>query len=409
MKILIVGQFAQMTGFARMTRLIAKGLSNLHQVHILGIDCVDVSISAELHGYKLHNNSSTVDVFAEASLKHLINEIQPHVILLYHDAWLIPRFLKPLHQAKHQCIKVAYIPIDGNILQPNIFSVLKELDVLVAFNHFGYQVIEDCAEQIGMANLKPFDSMSIIPHSLDRDLFYPLSNDLLNSSINRLTARKKLFPNSPELWEGFWVLNANRNQPRKRVDLSLQGFAKFAQNKSASVRLFLHMATANASVNIQKLANSLGIAEHLIPTQEGSSHPEVPADHLNLIYNACDVGINTSLGEGWGLVSFEHAATGAPQVVPSHSACAEIWNDAAELLPVIKKNHSNGLLEGGEVSPTDLANALERLYTDPAHYQNLLELGYRVTTRKTYQKDEITGQWQQLFQNLTQNDLVGTI
>ena len=41
---------------------------------------------------------------------------------------------------------------------------------------------------------------------------------------------------------------------------------------------------------------------------------------LNLLYNACDVGITTSMGEGWGLVSFEHGAAGAAQIVPDHSA-----------------------------------------------------------------------------------------
>jgi D-inositol-3-phosphate glycosyltransferase len=48
---------------------------------------------------------------------------------------------------------------------------------------------------------------------------------------------------------------------------------------------------------------------------------------LNLLYNACDVGINTSMGEGWGLVSFEHGATGGAQIVPEHTACAELWAD----------------------------------------------------------------------------------
>jgi D-inositol-3-phosphate glycosyltransferase len=38
---------------------------------------------------------------------------------------------------------------------------------------------------------------------------------------------------------------------------------------------------------------------------------------LNLLRNACDVGINTSMGEGWGLAGFEHGATGAAQIVPA--------------------------------------------------------------------------------------------
>jgi hypothetical protein len=54
---------------------------------------------------------------------------------------------------------------------------------------------------------------------------------------------------------------------------------------------------------------------------------------LNLLYNACDVGINTSMGEGWGLVSFEHGAAGAAQVFPDHTACTELWSGRAELIP----------------------------------------------------------------------------
>jgi hypothetical protein len=38
-------------------------------------------------------------------------------------------------------------------------------------------------------------------------------------------------------------------------------------------------------------------------------------DGVNQIYNMCDVGINTSDGEGFGLCQLEHLYTGAPQVV----------------------------------------------------------------------------------------------
>jgi len=45
---------------------------------------------------------------------------------------------------------------------------------------------------------------------------------------------------------------------------------------------------------------------------------------LNLLYNACDVGLNTASSEGWGMVSFEHAATGAAQIVPRSWVCGEV-------------------------------------------------------------------------------------
>lgn len=31
------------------------------------------------------------------------------------------------------------------------------------------------------------------------------------------------------------------------------------------------------------------------------------------------------MGEGWGMVSFEHVATGAVQIVPDRSACGKLW------------------------------------------------------------------------------------
>jgi hypothetical protein len=38
-------------------------------------------------------------------------------------------------------------------------------------------------------------------------------------------------------------------------------------------------------------------------------------DGMNQIYNMCDIGINTSDGEGFGLCQLEHLYTGAPQVI----------------------------------------------------------------------------------------------
>ena len=43
------------------------------------------------------------------------------------------------------------------------------------------------------------------------------------------------------------------------------------------------------------------------------------------------MGINTSSNEGWGLVSFEHAATRTAQVVPKHASLDELWTGTAEM------------------------------------------------------------------------------
>ncbi len=114
----------------------------------------------------------------------------------------------------------------------------------------------------------------------------------------------------PEHRDAFIVLNANRNMPRKRIDLTIQGFAEFARDKPANVKLYLHMATQDTGWNVIALARRHGIYDRLIMTRADNVAPDFSDEQLNLLYNACDVGITTTTGEGWGMVTFEHGPRG---------------------------------------------------------------------------------------------------
>ena len=127
----------------------------------------------------------------------------------------------------------------------------------------------------------------------------------------------------------------------------------------------------------------------------------MPIEQLNTIYNAAAVGINTSIGEGWGLVSFEHAATGAAQIVPRHSACEELWQDAALMVdPVMSLTTEGMLTEGHYVSPEGVAAALQRLYEDRGLLHELSQAAYRNATRPEYRWSVIAGQWRRVFQTV---------
>ena len=52
--------------------------------------------------------------------------------------------------------------------------------------------------------------------------------------LSRTDARRRLWPDEPDWHDAFIVLNANRPMPRKRIDLTIQGFAQFARDKPAS-------------------------------------------------------------------------------------------------------------------------------------------------------------------------------
>ncbi len=95
--------------------------------------------------------------------------------------------------------------------------------------------------------------------------------------------------------------------------------------------LYLHMARRTAPGEVP-LADLLNIRHRIPTTTREESHPHVDDGALNTIYNACDVGMNTSEKEGWGLIAFEHGATRSPQVVPNHGACTELGQRSALLL-----------------------------------------------------------------------------
>jgi glycosyltransferase involved in cell wall biosynthesis len=80
------------------------------------------------------------------------------------------------------------------------------------------------------------------------------------------------------------------------------------------------------------------------------------------VYNASDIGLNTCIGEGWGLVNTEHGATGVMQLVPDHTSLAEIFDE----LPRIESN----------ASETDRNYGLERLLPDPDCAAELLTYYY---------------------------------
>ncbi|MBV8072755.1 MAG: hypothetical protein JO270_22820 [Acidobacteriaceae bacterium] len=308
------------------------------------------------------------------------------------DLWQLPPYLRALASAVPAPRVIAYCPVDGPLTNCPGVDDLRALDCLVVPTRFGQA-------QVGGALARQSRQFStaveVIPHGVDSDRFYPHEDTV--EQTRRQRARAELFPHQPELADGFIVLNANRNQPRKRLDLTLQGFAQFAAGKPPGVKLLLHSGTIDLGSNTVALANELGVLDRVLRVQATRTHPVVSDARLNLIYNACEVGVNTSVSEGWGLVAFEHAATGAAQIVPRHSACGELWHGAATLLPATPKDRSSGGAEGGVVSAGALAEALERLYTDRDYLAQQSRAALDRTRRGDLQWDAVACRFESLF------------
>jgi glycosyltransferase involved in cell wall biosynthesis len=107
------------------------------------------------------------------------------------------------------------------------------------------------------------------------------------------------------------------------------------------------------------------------------------------------------MGEGWGLVSLEHGAAGGAQIVPDHTACAELWRGRGELIPVAKRYVPDfSVLEMAEVSPEGVASALENLYRSRDRRRELSRAAFAMAGNPAYSWSQIARQFDELFTRL---------
>ena len=371
---------------------VMQGLADRHEIHFLGI-----GYSGEIvrdHGLTIYpTNPKGGDAFAAFQAKSLIEEIRPALILVMHDVWMFDYYLSLFGPYRDRLKIVACIPLDGRITNEELAAPLAQADRIVAYTHFARAEFEGAFRRLR----GDFPAVDVIPHGVDRDRFYPLPE-------GRAEAKRRVFGDRPDAAESFVVLNASRPDKRKRVDLTVRGFALFAADKPANVRLCLHHPVMGdaAERELAPVIRECGLGERLSVNPLGSRI--VGDEELNLLYNACDVGINTAMGEGWGLVSFEHGAAGAAQIVPDHTACAELWRGHAELIaPARSYVPEFSPLEMGEVSPEDVAQALEALYRDPARRQELARAAVAVAQNPAYSWDAVARQFEELFVGLAED------
>ena len=210
--------------------------------------------------------------------------------------------------------------------------------------------------------------------------------------------KKILYPDREDFYNSFIVLNRNRNQPRKKIDATIEGFAQFAKNKPENVKLHLHMGLKDAGWDIAKLCRRFGVEERLIVTNGTRQIQTVPVAKLNLIANASDVGVNTSFGEGWGLCNAEDASVGIPQIVPDNSASAELFRDIGLLIPIsLWTRQPDTMTLGGLVSADGLAQNLEELYQQPGLYANLALLSEEKFNNPIYDWENVSARFATIF------------
>jgi len=386
-KLLWCGDIVAMTGFARVTENVLKHLKDNFEIVVLGHNWWGDPCEQQKE-YKMYPSSNRFQTapFGEQRIREIVEREQPDIVFTINDMWIINeqyKQIQDLHQAGNFKF-VGYAPMDSYGWTGCLSETANNWDGVISYTEFGaYEFIKG-----GIT--KP---IAVVPHGVTPGQFYPK---------DKAECRKALGL-SPD---DFIVFNGNRNQFRKRIDITIQGFAKFAVGRP-DTKLYLHMGLKDQGWEIMHIfareMQRVGLDPNnrIIMTTQTESPPNVDVDMLNTIYNAVDVGVNTCKGEGWGLVNFEHAACKVAQVVPDHTSCKEIFDGYGAL---IRCDHIDCDTNYGREMPCPssdhLAEILEQLYELPDVRKQIGERCYERVTDSQFSWETVASQFGGIFEDV---------
>lgn len=172
--------------------------------------------------------------------------------------------------------------------------------------------------------------------------------------------------------DDFLILNLNRNSYRKQLYVTIKAFLEFYKtHKNAKLQLSCIPYTEDGYdihriIYTECVRRGLDVAEVSNVIFNTSLPTGMTEEWINLAYNAADVGLNTSCGEGFGLTTVEHAMLDKPQIITGIPAMKETIGDIALVIePKLWTTVNNFEAHGGEVAhidPNDVVDALEKVY-----------------------------------------------
>jgi glycosyltransferase involved in cell wall biosynthesis len=222
---------------------------------------------------------------------------------------------KKKSEGKKQFKTIWYFPVDCHLF-PSLTRNLEFFDTLVTYTDFGREEILKFRPELR-------GKIKVINHGCNLKEFYPLSQE------EKKSFRESYFGKNADK---FIITNVNRNQPRKDLPNTIFGFieAKRDWKRNGLDKepfLYLHcQAQDPLGHDLRAVLMQTELVEYkdfmLLPKQYESNLLGI--DMLNGIYNASDVYITTTLGEGWGLTITEAFSTKLPVIAPNTTSIPEL-------------------------------------------------------------------------------------
>ena len=413
-KILLLADAGSATGFARVSHAIGDRLVSDygHDIHCLAVnydgDAGKWNTKLKLYlPTKLMGN----DVFGLSRYVEMLATVMPDVVIMLNDPYVILKFLlKNKFDTQYAMARtrpiIAYMPVDGTN-QPAGWNQIPK--IVGGLPPIPLGIEKPVVYQVAMSKFGQafFGDAEMIYHGVDHDRYYPVSPErpVITSGGDVVTnkAEAKRAIGIPE--DAVLAVRVDRNSHRKNFGDTWRALVPVMQ-RHENLYAWFHCKGEGDQLELPQLfsRDPQTSSRFRIPGNFDNRHGWSEQD-LVCVYNAADMFISTSWGEGFGLTLAEAASCGIPIIAQNVASIPEVVGPGGILL---KPERLTATESGEDQWLPDVRKftiAIERLYASVREREALGKAG-REHVVSTFSWDVAAKQFHELIERVTQENPV---
>lgn len=366
------------SGFARVTHSLGERLAEDygHEIHVLAVNhrgddwpsLRDPAKKTPLWLYRTDIFKSD-DLYGFTRVLELLGKVVPDVVVMYNDVNIILKQLYENSYDPQQLLSqfrpiLAYCPVDGTNL-PVRWQHIQKATNLVVMSQYGKS---------------KYPNSKVVYHGVDTDQFWQVSEEHPVTTSSGIVCKSKrdckvALGFDPD---GFLILRIDKNSGRKDFAATVKAVLPvMRRHKDVQVHFHTEQNGGQSGVTIPEMTASekdVDPKRFFYPSLHNSwtGWPQVD---LNALYNAADLFVSTSRGEGFGLTIAESLACGVPVVAQNVSAIPEVVGPGGILL---EPQRLITVPSGEDLWLSDIdafTDVIEGLYSNPEHREELGKAG----------------------------------
>lgn len=378
-KVLWLGDAGCHTGFGRVTHSIGERLVNDygHEIHVLALNhrgddfpsLLDPTKKTPLWLYR-PNVWKGDDYYGDSRIIEMLGKVGPDVVVFYNDPHVILRQLfSNMYDPNRYLLQyrpiISYVPCDGTNL-PVAWQKIQQVTNMVVMSEYGRSM---------------YPAAKVVYHGIDTNQFWPVAERPITTSTGIVCETKQ---DCKEAFgferDGFLVLRVDKNSGRKDFPATFKALVP-VMKRHEDIQVDFHTQSKQnmSGVDIEVLIArepEISTKRWFLPGMTDSWIGWAQED-LNALYNAADLFVSTSRGEGYGLTLVEALACGVPVVAQNVSAIPEVVGPGGML---IEPQRLITVPSGEDIWLADIdafSDAIEFLYSHPERRAELSEAGIK--------------------------------